>query len=203
MAFACERHTSKEIIPFEKQDFPTDSSHFYFPLETFKDTALFDGYDTFVVSWYSEHLFAMKEPILFNNQNEFEIFRFTWLRTFHNPVVIRIQKNENQYQLIWKVCDGAGGYDPGNLVVDKKRIIREEEWNEFQEIIDSIDFWNLPTNEREILGTDGSQWILEGAVQGKYHVIDRWTPHENSPAYQLGNYLISISSLKIDEENKY
>lgn len=204
----CKSHTSRdasaiEIVAQDELNFAKDSTDLFFPLESFRDTSLFVGYDTMVVNWYSDHLFAMQEPILFDSENNFEIFRFTWLRTFHNPVAIRIQKNEGQYQLVWKVCDGAGGYKPGNLIVDEKKTLSKSVWNKFKKLIETSDFWELPTNEKEILGNDGFQWILEGAVPKRYHVIDRWTPGEKSSIYQIGDYLIALTNLEIEENEKY
>ena len=44
------------------------------------------------------------EPCLYQN-NKIEaqrIFRFTWLRSFHNPVCLRLEDNRGKYTLYWK-----------------------------------------------------------------------------------------------------
>ena len=33
----------------------------------------------------------------------------------------------------------------------------------------------MPTEDSR-LGNDGAQWILEGMKDGRYHVVDRWSP---------------------------
>lgn len=49
-----------------------------------------------VATWYSSQLCALNEPLIFD-QKSGTIYRFTWLRTFHHPVAIRIQKQKKKY----------------------------------------------------------------------------------------------------------
>lgn len=181
----------------------SDSSLFYFPLNVFQDTTYYvDGHLNFSNRWYSKHLLAMNEPILHLDTSNKEVYRFTWLRTFHNPVSIRMEKNENEYLLYWKVCDGAGGYEPGNLTISKKKILDKSEWSSFVDIVNGIHFWKLETNQR-LHDIDGSQWILEAKVKDKYHVVDRQSPKEGSEYYNVCNFLIELTSLTIKERAKY
>jgi len=182
--------------------FKTDSNMFYFPLESLKDTSIYIGHDTFTDTWYSHHLYAMREPVIFTDKSQNEIYRFTWLRTFHNPIAIRIEKHNDSYTLYWKLCNGAGGYQPGRLTVSKQLTIDKSTWSEFIKLLNQIDFWNLKTNEK-IFGCDGSQWILEGKLLEQYHVVDRWTPDENSKFYHCCDFLIKLTDLKIKNDDKY
>lgn len=159
-------------------------------------------FDTFKISWYSKQLHSLKEPVLFNKNSSKEVYRFTWLRTFHNPIAIRIEKDSNGYFIAWKVCNGAGGYDPGKLITDKRMPLSENDWNKFQGFLNNIDFWNLK-NIPNIPGNDGSHWILEGKTPNKYQVIDRWSPNENNDYFQACNFLISLTGLKIRNSDKY
>lgn len=127
-------------IKVDKENVPIDKKQLYFPLELFPEkdikfiqlndsmtqiesVPIESKYDTFVVNWYSEQLYAMEEPLLFNKTMDKEVFRFTWLRTFDNPISIRIEKHKDKYRLFWKLCDGAGGYVPGDLKIDKSKKI--------------------------------------------------------------------------------
>ncbi|HET6557031.1 MAG TPA: hypothetical protein VFG54_06920 [Prolixibacteraceae bacterium] len=156
----------------------------------------------FVNRWYSSHLKAMNEPIMYKDYWVDNSFRFTWLRTFHNPIAIRIDKDKEQILLTWKECDGAGGYEPGKIIVDKQKKLSENEWKEFQRMISKIDFWEMPTTLDEIPGSDGSQWILEGIKEGEYHVVDRWTPRGSEYAKCCG-FLLNLTDIKINEKEKY
>lgn len=207
---ACQSQSSKNSnttsakysLPIDTAFIPNDSSQFYFPLDVFRDTSIYVGHDTFVDAWYSQHLFAMREPIFYADKSQNEFYRFTWLRTFHNPVAIRIEKHGDVYMLYWKLCNGAGGYQPGELTIDKQKVIDKVTWNEFQNQLKRIDFWNLKTNEKTD-GNDGSQWILEGKTENQYHVVDRWTPNENGKYYLCCDFLIGLTDLKIKDDDKY
>ena len=189
-------------IKVDSLNIPINSNQVYFPFEIFTDTAIYAGYDTFRVDWYSSHLHAMREPLLFNKKPDKEIYRFLWLRTFHNPVSIRIEKQNDKYTLTWKLCDGAGGYEPGQMTINETKTIDKETWDKFYSYLEAADFWNLNTIEVDILGTDGSQWILEGVNNERYHVVDRWTPSGGS-YYDCCDFLIGLTDLKIKKDNKY
>ena len=38
-------------------------------------------------------------------------------------------------------------------------------------------FWKLPSIQED-RGVDGAQWIIEGARNGTYHIVDRWSPED-------------------------
>jgi hypothetical protein len=156
----------------------------------------------FVNNWYSSQLRAMSEPILHKNYSVYNSYRFTWLRTFHHPIAVRIDNKKGQILLTWKECDGAGGYEPGKIIVDKQKKLSENEWTEFQKMISKIDFWGIPSSLDEIPGNDGSQWILEGIKAEKYHVVDRWTPRGSDYA-KCCEFLLNLTDLKINEKEKY
>ena len=153
----------------------------------------------FHINWYSKHLHALEEPAL-NDSLSAKVFRFTWLRTFDNPIVIGLENKNDSITLYWKVCDGAGGYEPGKIIKDKCIRLTLKEWTDFVTNINSIDYWNLPSIESRILGTDGAQWILEGKELGKYHVVDRWSGGEIE---NVCRQLIKLSDLKINEDDIY
>lgn len=153
----------------------------------------------FSLNWYSSHLKALEEPVL-SDSLPAKIFRFTWLRTFHNPIVIGIENINDTIKLYWKVNDGAGGYEPGKIIEDKSKILTLKEWTGIVDKINAIDFWNLPSTENEILGTDGAQWILEGKELGKYHVVDRWLGGEIG---KICLELINLTDLEIKEDDIY
>lgn len=153
----------------------------------------------FHINWYTTHLNALEEPIL-SDTLPAKVFRFTWLRTFHNPIVIGFVNNNDSITLYWKVCDGSGGYDPGKIIESKIKALTIKEWNDFIANIISIDFWNIPTTQSGILGTDGAQWILEGKELGKYHVVDRWS---GGTIESVCLKLLELTDLKIEQDDIY
>jgi hypothetical protein len=90
----------------------------YFPKGAF---AHGQGDGDFVVGWYSSQLRAMKEPSLStaSPSEQATTYRFTWLRTFHHPLVARfVLDGSGAGTLYVKMADGAGGYQPGKVIVD-------------------------------------------------------------------------------------
>lgn len=178
-----------------------DTARFFLPLDKFSDTS-YVGQDTFLVNWYSGMLRGLQEPILFNQTSSKEVYRLTWLRTFHNPVAIRIEKKGEQYSLYWKVSSGQGGYEPGQLITDESKEISEVQWENFQNLLQKAKFWDAKTMDRELSMTDGAQWILEGVANRAYHVVDRQTPRDND-YFNCGNYLIEMTDMDIPIDDKY
>jgi len=153
----------------------------------------------FSINWYSKHLKALNEPVLSDTLSA-KIYRFTYLRTFDNPIVIKIENKNDSISILWKISDGAGGYEPGEIIENESKELTTVDWQLIENKIDSIDFWNLPTVENELLGTDGSQWILEGKALGKYNVVDRWCGGKIS---SVCRQLIELTDLELKEDDIY
>lgn len=145
--------------------------------------------DTFIRDWYSKNLTAMGEEELFQKRDqESEVYRLLRLPTFDHPIAIRIQKEEGLRTLFIKQLSGAGGYDPGNLVIDIHVTLSAQEWDRFMDLLDATNFWLLPTTGGEI-GFDGTQTIVEAVKEGRYHVIDRWEDHMFDDIFRFANEL--------------
>ena len=206
-----------KTIKVDSLNVPLDSNQPYFPKDLFPEVEIDwirtdsiitiekkvkEGtYDEYVVDWYSKHLHAMKEPLLFNRKVKKEVYRFTWLRTFHKPMTFRIEKWKDRYILYWKITNGAGGYEPGNLESEKFKIITEKEWLEFSKLVDKANFWTMELG-RSSIGNDGSEWILEGLNKSNYRVVTVWSPTKGN-FYEACKYLIDLSDIKLTGREKY
>jgi hypothetical protein len=219
-------------IAVDANNIPKDSNQFYFPITLFpkleyvyhyKDstTILVSTYysnhgdtlrsyariiphqfDTVYVKEYSKYLYAMREPLLFNRLLSKEVYRFVWLRSFHNPIIIRIEKDKNKkYELIWKVTNGKGGYYPGQLIVNKRKYISGKEWNVFHKYISGMNFWKQK-NVHEQWGCDGAVWLLEGETSDFYNVIHSWSVG-NPDLHEACRYLIQLTGIKLNHEDIY
>jgi hypothetical protein len=136
--------------------------------------------DQFKAKWYSGQLNALEEPSLWESSKteKNESYRFLWLRTFHNPVAIRIEISaDGTSRLSKKVSTGAGGYAPGKLIQNETMVLSEEQTDWFLGKIGENTFWKLPSIQ-ETMGLDGSQWVIEGIKNGSYHLVDRWSPKD-------------------------
>ncbi|MHC4118408.1 MAG: hypothetical protein ACYSWO_12980 [Planctomycetota bacterium] len=169
----------------------------YFPEKVFSER---EDLHTFVNEWYSKHLKALQEPSLYkwDSTDTESVFRFTWLRTFHHPVSIRLEILPNGTgKLYSKMTSGTGGYEPGKLKTNNVKNIKKAIVDEFLEIVKDEAFWKLPTRIEDG-GMDGSQWIIEGRKGHDYHIVDRWTP-EKGTVKRIGIFLIELSNLKVKE----
>jgi hypothetical protein len=169
---ACSHPPARSSTPLIDDFFGGVPETLYFPAGTFSED---DERDLFSQTWYSQNLERMEEPVLSCAPPEAdETYRFLWLRTFHNPVAVRIFEQGNAYRLEAVVLDGAGGYDPGHI---SRRISKEPsatEWQNVMAALEEVRFWQMPVKNLNVWGFDGAQWIIEACHDGRYHVVDRW-----------------------------
>jgi hypothetical protein len=170
----------------------------YFPAQVFSERT---DLDQFVASWYSKHLSAMGEPTLWKRGTDeaTETYRFTWLRTFHPPFVFRLSVfSDRSASLTVKSTDGAGGYEPGRLVLNKTYKLAASDVRGFLSALNELKFWSLPTKETQSGGLDGAQWILEGTKDARYHIIDRWSP-DAGPFRELMLSLMRLGRVEVTD----
>ena len=178
---------------------PATASDSYFPSLKLSDN---EYSDQFAGNWYSGQLRAMNEsPMYSPDHRRLESYRFLWLRSFHHPVAVRIWKCGTDRCISVKEADGAGGYEPGRLIVNHTRILATAEWDEFMRRLEEACYWNLPTREDD-RGFDGANWILEGVKGGRYHIVDRWSPQSGSYR-ELCLYALALSGLEVASRDQY
>lgn len=167
----------------------------YFPKDKF--SAKWEKEDDFVNDWYGEQLKAMSEKSLLTGADEnTEIYRFLWLRTFNHPIFVRLERSQDKVKLFTKELDGAGGYKPGKIIRSNELNVKQADFCEFLTLLEKANFWNLATKD-DVLGEDGAQWVLEGVRGGRYHVVDRWTP-ERGEFREACIYLLKLSGVDTD-----
>jgi hypothetical protein len=158
--------------------------------------------DSFHSDWYSKHLKAMDEPSLSdaNGAPEFA-YRFLWLRSFHHPISVRIQRSGASTILHAIELDGQGGYSPGRPARQVNRELSQSELDAVMDRLNKMRFWQMETRDDSLPGEDGAEWILEGSQGGKYHVVNRWSPGTGY-VYDLGLHFLRLSGL-LPEEHVY
>lgn len=181
---------------------PQSDDAFFFPVASLGDSKPHFDADLFRRHWYSRHLRRMAEPSLSCGEALVDVFRFTWLRTFHQPITIRVSATRNSAKLAATRLSGAGGYEPGAIVEQPHRELSPDEWRSLQDALAKAEFWALPSWRREDAGMDGARWIVEGRVSTRYHVVDRWTPDSGS-FQDLGLLFIKLSRLSVPEKDVY
>lgn len=171
---------------------PADSTVRYF--DTREGDSLRVAFHPFVNTWFSGMLLALKEPVLKDYRGGKFICRFTWLRTKHHPLTVRVEEEGNRAMLFCKVSDGAGGYMPGSITTDTAFLISRHQTAAIRSKLHQASFDSLPTFEND-MGKDGAEWIIEVYGSGKYHVVVRWSPRQKTSFRAIGEYLTDLAPL--------
>jgi hypothetical protein len=183
----------------------------YFPPRAFDEVS---RNSDFMADWYSAELKVLGEASYLNAASNpaAHSYRFTWLRTFNQPIAIRLDiKEDGSAVLTTKVANGEGGYPRSStaIIENTSRTLTSKQVNDFLDLVDKVNFWTAPSHiPRDQTGTDGSEWIIEAVHTGKYHVVARWTPQPNQPSKsavrELGLALaIDLAQLKIPAKEFY
>jgi hypothetical protein len=146
----------------------------------------------------------MHEPSLSkaSKDNSLVAYRFLWLRTFHSPIAIRLtMRIDGTGTLTGKMTNGAGGYNAGNLTWNENHEFTRAQVEKILGLLRNAAFWSAPSKDGTG-GNDGAQWILEGVENGRYHVVDRWSP-EKSDFEQLCLFMIEQSKIRVEAKEIY
>ena len=168
----------------------------YFPKDDFSGG--WNGRDAFINDWYGKHLKGMAEGSLLDESSSLEVYRLLWLRTFHHPIYVRVEKSQGGIWLRTVELSGAGGYEPGRPIRNQQIRLDQKQWCEFRSSLENASYWQMPTEDPDDIGNDGARWILEGVREGHYHLVDRWSPKEYE-YYEACAYLLNLSGIDLDK----
>lgn len=194
-----ELRLGKDCFPGKSKEIAAIRTPSFFPRGVFAQE---EWSDQFKMDWYGKHLRAMnEEPLHFPDSAVRESYRFLWLRSFHHPVAVRIWNTGTEVYISVKEMSGAGGYEPGKVILTEQRKISQGEWDAFMRLLENSCYWDLPTQNPDDAGFDGAQWVLEGVRESRYHIVDRWTPQRGT-FHAACVYLLKLSGLKIDTKSE-
>lgn len=145
--------------------------------------------------WYSQELRKLEEPSLLDMSKgkEIQVYRFLWLRAFHHPVCIRLDVlPDGTGILTTKMLGGVDGDKDAKLILNDRQVLNKTDW--FLTFLGKQGFWGIKSFDHSVIGFDGAEWIIEGAKDGEYHVVDRWSP-KDGPVYSLGMAMLRMSRL--------
>lgn len=171
---------------------PDWSSDNYFPAGVFSDR---EQENRDLASSFSLLLAAFDEPPLFHKKpnKKIECYRFIWTRSFHNPVVLRVDvKGEDDATLTMKVGELARwSHKMNKLTRNEKKRLEKNAVESLKAAVRRTNFFELPSYEK-VEGLDGSFWTIEALVNGRYHLVSRWSP-QNGPVREIGMTLIEFA----------
>jgi hypothetical protein len=162
--FSCTSKKSNPVIDHFESNIPEKAGVSY--LST----------DSFVSRWYSEELYSLKEPILYSYSGEGQAIRLVWLRSFENPVVVRLNNfNDTVYATIKELSTKYSRKGASQFVRDTIIPVDISKWKESLSILETNAFWNAPEKDSLNLNAkDGTPWFLECRLRDRYRFINRW-----------------------------
>jgi hypothetical protein len=147
--------------------FPDPAGKEYFP----KDRA----------SYYTKYLLAMKEPSVQTppEKGVDRVFRFTYLRSFHDPLVVRISEAGEAVTVRAVRLQMNQQYQPVKIVHDKTWKLDEESRKAVKTLPEQEDFWAALSDAEQSVAQgmmDGSTWVFEVHDKDGYRMIDIRSP---------------------------
>lgn len=136
---------------------------------------MIDSITNSIVSYY---LYGFQEENLSKSQNKDNYTaRFLWLRSFHQPLVFKIEKKAYNIFFTMKSTDSGRRFYVGtvNAVLIKK--LSDSFINTYDSLLNSNRYWELsPETELDKDMSDGAYWVLEVNKNGEYHIVIRNSP---------------------------
>jgi hypothetical protein len=165
---------------------------------------------SFVACWYRDQLEAMEEIPL--PKVGTSALRFLWLRTFDEPVMVRVDfEPDGTATLVSKVLDGSGGYLPGCIRARRARRLDATEAAALRGEL--ADAGLIPVRNRAggygdsaDMVADGARWILERVDASGYRVDDPTSPGDSpdfAPYVRLCRHLLELADIRVPEKDMY
>jgi hypothetical protein len=161
--------------------------------------------DTLTNKWLTLDLINFQEPNLYRSKMDKtdKTYRFTWLRSFHIPVIIRIDKKQNSFSLTCKELIDNEGYSPNEFKLNTTKKISMPQWITFEYLLKKLNFEYVQTdNSNNEDCMDGAVWILEAKSAKNYHCVYRHCTTEKD-FKNACLYLLKLSGLNIKKEDIY
>ena len=151
--------------------------------------------------WFSGDLAAFGEPSLYRRASTApRSVRFTWLRSFHDPVVVRIDNlGDGRLQLTAKQRPGGAGFplDRGTRRArEQVRMLQPDEAARLEGMLADSQFFDL-SDGGCFRGVHGSQWILEGHDPVKGYRYRHFQSPEQGVERQLGTLMLELTALDV------
>lgn len=181
----------RSVFPVVFQQQVPDTVQRYFPKDSISTVAS-EAEERYIRQWAFETLFSFHEPVLYNYSGNLEVVRLTVLKSFGNPVVVRVNKSADTIFMNIKELDKLHS----RLNLDTTVQVSETQWKSIMSELDKTNFWAAPTSDTSESGKDGNSYFLEAYI-GKYHFISRW----DGGRMESGALTLHAKTLKEISEN--
>ncbi len=158
--------------------------------------------DDFEASWFSDELANLEEPSLFARpKGATRSVRFTWLRSFHDPIAVRIDTTaEGRLRMTARRNPMGNDLDPYAKNTRLRRLTRNltaEESAELEALLDRTAVLAAPSNGCRCC-VDGARWIVESSdPRHGYRYHNSQSP-KSGPERQVGEFLLSLTGWDVE-----
>lgn len=153
--------------------------------------------DDFEADWLSGELSAFGEPSLYRRPPSTpQSVRFTWLRSFHDPVVVRVDATvEGRLRMTARQHPAGTGFGPkagDGRARETTRFLTPAETAALQDMVEEVGLFTAPPSGCSCC-LDGAQWIIEGNdPQHGYRYRSRQSP-DRGLERRLGLHLLALT----------
>jgi hypothetical protein len=129
--------------------------------------------DDFEAGWFGSILREAGEPSLLRTRPEDDawIVRLSWLRSFHDPMIVRVERRRGGLHLS-AIRLHAIGSEPGSTLVE--RALTPAETDRLLRALSAADLATQSGGQCEV-GLDGAHWIFEQRTATEHLAVDHWT----------------------------
>ena len=159
--------------------------------------------DEFEREWYSANLRAARQQPL-SSPSDGQAVRLTWLRTFHNPIVVRVDCSERCTVHAIRLS-GKGGYEPGRIAETNEYVLSPKDATDFRNLLAESHEYDAGPDHDDILMLDGARWIVEMTDGADYQAWETYGPGIVSDEAFLGllGLLVDLSRFDIPSDHYY
>jgi hypothetical protein len=152
--------------------------------------------DEFEAHWFGGELKALHERPLFPAKTGSPTLRFAMFRSFHAPVVVRVDLlPTGEMELTAKVAVGDDGCRIDESPCELQRVLTSDERVRLEAAADSA-FAAPPRDCRG--GLDGSRWLIEKSGDGQYDIAQRFSPNRGR-VRELGITMLELTGWQFKE----
>lgn len=159
--------------------------------------------DEFEADWFGGELRKLQEPSLYRlatdgGPDRSSHIRFLWIRSFHDPVAIRIERSpDGKAFLTARQRDADLGPQEYGKSRTLARALTETEIRQ----LDTVLSRTRVLHERPKIcegGVDGARWIFEATDgRGSYTFVSRFSPGDGA-AREFGEFMIGLTDWDFD-----
>lgn len=174
------------------------SADYYFPRGSFRSLGANDDGEA-VRGLYANYLRAFDAPSLSCGEVPSEAIRLMWLPDYRPAVVVSITKAKSGDG--W-ILDGAEFQHPNtnHPFAIVRRLHSEVPTSRAKQVTEGLNdfgFWTQLPMIEPANGPGGDKWVLEGRVDGSFHVVTRVPPIDDR-LRQLGVLFVDLAGIETD-----